>query len=88
MNKNTVIDLLKQVSQYPGVKTEELEQATGLLSDGIIDSIGLMSLIAGIEKSLGRCVPHDAITVKNFDSINAIMALCDTLSPSVAPLSN
>lgn len=79
MDKNTIINLIKEVSIFPGIQSSEVAQSTGLLSEGIIDSLGLMDLIAGIEKVLKRAVPHEVITVKNFDSVDAIFDLYTSL---------
>lgn len=45
-----------------------------LLLSGLIDSIGIMSLILFIETDLGVTVPPQDVTIDNFLSINAIDA--------------
>lgn len=53
-----------------------------LLVSGLIDSLGLMRLIAFIDQDLGVDVPYGDIVIENFESIARI----DTYLASVAPL--
>ncbi|MGB3209281.1 MAG: hypothetical protein WBB19_01105 [Desulforhopalus sp.] len=80
MEKKEIIQLVKESSVFPSIKAVEVAESKGLLTEGIIDSLGLMNVIAGLEKVLRRPLPHDLITVKNFDSINAITELYTILS--------
>ncbi len=54
-----------------GVKGS-LEDDTGLFSEGLIDSLSVMDLVAFVEEQLGCPIPPAEITLDNFDSINRI----------------
>lgn len=43
-----------------------------LLDAGVIDSLGMLALIAFIEKQYGIAVTEDEMMPENFDSLNAI----------------
>jgi acyl carrier protein len=52
---------------------------TQLLAEGIIDSIGIFSVMSEIEQELGCIMPPDEITADNFRSIDALSALVQRL---------
>ena len=43
-----------------------------LLADGMIDSLGMLRLVAFIEESFGFKVPPEHFTIENFRTIDAI----------------
>ena len=51
-----------------------------LLSEGVIDSMGVMQLVTFIEESFGVTVQDEDITPDNFRSINSLAGLIDTKS--------
>lgn len=51
-----------------------VEDDENLLLSGLIDSLGVMSLISHLEKTCGVVIPLDDVTVENFVSIDAISA--------------
>jgi D-alanine--poly(phosphoribitol) ligase subunit 2 len=53
---------------------------THLLAEGIIDSIGVFSVMSEIEQELGCVLPPDEITADNFRSIRALSALVQRLT--------
>ena len=48
-----------------------------LLQRGVLDSLGLMNLIAFIEEKTGVRIADDDVMLENFETINAIMATVD-----------
>jgi acyl carrier protein len=59
--------------------TEDLDTAFDLLSTDMIDSIGVMQLIAFVEKEFGLKVPPQDVTFENFVSVNAMAHYLMTL---------
>lgn len=51
---------------------ENVDNDDELLAEGMIDSIGIMRLVAFIEESIGVKVPPEDFTIDNFASINDI----------------
>lgn len=49
-----------------------LDPAEDLLEDSLIDSLGVMRLVAFIKSETGVTVPPEDMTIENFVSINAI----------------
>jgi len=45
-----------------------------LLASGLVDSLGVMSLILFIEREMGVDVPPEDVTIENFMSISTIEA--------------
>jgi acyl carrier protein len=62
-----------------GVKGE-LNDDTGLFSEGLIDSLSVMDLVGFVEEQLGCPIPPAEITLENFDSINRIAHFGEKLS--------
>ena len=52
----------------------ELDADEDLLEDGLVDSLGIMRLIAYIEGEFGYSVPPEDVTVDSFMSVSAIVA--------------
>jgi acyl carrier protein len=61
------------------VDSQALHDDTELFSSGLVDSLGVMEVVAVVERELGRSVPATAITLDNFDSIARILAFARTL---------
>jgi acyl carrier protein len=57
---------------------------TQLLAEGIIDSIGIFSVMSEIEQELGYVLPPDEITADNFRSIGALSALVQRLADAAS----
>lgn len=62
------------ISLESGLTVEEIRQAQGLMSTGILDSFALVALISMVETHLGHEVPPSDLTFENFDSVAAICA--------------
>lgn len=61
----------------PDVSPTELETDQDLLADGVIDSLGLLKLIAWIEDRFDIHVDDSALDPDNFRTIAAIDAFVD-----------
>jgi acyl carrier protein len=48
-----------------------------LMERGVLDSLGLMNLIAFIEEKTGVRIADDEVMLENFETINAIVATID-----------
>jgi len=57
----------------------KVSDATPLIEDGIVDSMGLMQIVAFIEERTGLRVSDDDVTPDNFETVAAIGALVDRL---------
>lgn len=53
---------------------EDIGGDESLIDKGYIDSIGIISLVTYIQKTLDVDVPDDEIIPENFDSLNSIYA--------------
>jgi len=58
----------------------ELVADDDLLEDGLVDSLGVMRLIAFIEDEFGFAVPPEDVTVESFMTVSAIVTY---LQPNV-----
>lgn len=73
--KDTIEDFIRK--RFLGGADEKLGYGDSLFEKGIIDSLGLLELIAFIEKTYGIEVKMSEIETKNFDSINKIARLIE-----------
>jgi acyl carrier protein len=74
---------------YKSVKESSVKGAgvafdddTEIISSGILDSLGIFSVIAEIESKLNIWLPPEDIVSENFNSINAMMAMLAKLAES------
>ena len=67
-------DVLLDSSQF------ELAANDDLLEDGLVDSLGIMKLLAYVESEFGFAVPAQDVTVETFMSVDAIVVY---LEPNV-----
>lgn len=49
-----------------------LDETTPLLRSGVVDSIGVIELVAFLERTFGRTIPEREITEENFGTLEAI----------------
>lgn len=70
-----LLEILEEVK--PGV---DFENTTGLVTDGILDSFAIISLVTEIGDELDVEIPVEEIVTENFDSAEAILALINRLS--------
>ncbi|MFI9642513.1 acyl carrier protein [Micromonospora sp. NPDC051925] len=77
------VDTIKQfvIEEFlPDVPADELDPTEDLLADGVIDSLGLLKLIAWLEDRFELAVDDVALDPDNFRSIAAIDAFVDRAS--------
>ena len=53
--------------------------ADGLIDDGVLDSLDIVSLVAEIDTEFGVTVPAEEIIPENFNSAEAIFAMITRL---------
>ena len=53
--------------------------ADGLIDDGILDSLDIVSLVASIDTEFGVPVPAEEIIPENFNSAEALWSLVERL---------
>ena len=53
----------------------DFNNAEGLIDDGVLDSLDIVSLVAQIDAELGITVPAEEIVPENFNSAQALMDL-------------
>lgn len=57
----------------------EFETEEGLISDGLLESFDLIQLIATLENEFGVEIGNMNITKENFDSLDRIVSLIESL---------
>ena len=55
-----------------GEQADELEFDTNLLVSGLVDSLGLVRLLAHLQEQLSITIPPQDVTIENFISINVM----------------
>jgi acyl carrier protein len=60
-------------------RPEPIDDATPLIDEGILDSMGLMQIVAFLEERAGVRVPDDEVTPDNFATIDSIDRMVDRL---------
>ena len=54
-------------------RVKNISPQDDLLSNGILDSLGILQLVAFIDESLGVQIPDEDVVFENFQSIEAII---------------
>lgn len=75
MNRDALIALIQELTPVPGLDADTIIACEELLTGGVIDSLGLMSVVEAIERAAGKSVPASDITIDNFNSLAAIERL-------------
>ena len=57
----------------------DFESETALVSDGILESFDLLTLIASLEDELGVEIGSREINAENFDSLDAMVRMAERL---------
>ena len=68
LTANDVIGFLTSTRKLP-----HLDEQTALFSDGTIDSVGMIELIAFLETETGIEISQADVTLENFDSVACIL---------------
>jgi len=77
------MDLRTQIRQYIvesflfGDDTPLESDATSLLDNGIIDSTGVMELVAFLEGDLGLTIADEELVPENLDSVDNLVAFVE-----------
>ena len=53
-------------------KNVTIDADTYLFDDGLVDSLGILTLIAFLELRIGRSIPDQEVVMENFRSVRAI----------------
>ena len=76
--------IVRLVSQIADLPREEIDVEDDLLTSGIIDSIGIVRLIADLEAELGVSVPAPDLVPENFRTIRVMTSYLDSLKSDPA----
>ena len=72
--KEKVLGILEELRPDIDFESEE-----GLISDGLLESFDLIQLIAVLENEFGIEIGNRYVTVENFDSLDKIISLVESL---------
>jgi acyl carrier protein len=66
-----------------------IEYDDDLLLNQVLDSLGVMRLVAHIEEVEGMMIPAEDVTIENFSSLRLIdaylLSRCNSAQPAVSP---
>lgn len=78
MDMKTVIMEFIQNELIKG-KSQNLSMEDDLLSSGILDSLGILQLVAFVSDKFNLQVPDEDVVYENFSSVSALAAYLGTL---------
>lgn len=81
MDHLTVIRTFVLSEFLPGVNPQELDNSDDLLATGVMDSLGVLKLIAWVEHRFGLTVDDDALDPDNFRSVAAVEEFLRSAAP-------
>ena len=81
MDHATVIRNFVLTEFLPGADPQELNDADDLLATGVMDSLGVLKLIAWVEHRFEVTVSDNALDPDNFRSVDAVSAFVAAAVP-------
>ena len=75
--RETVLNILNDIRPAGDFTTE-----TGLITEGILESFDLLTLIASLEDEIGMEIGNRDVNAENFDSLDAMVRLVERLTQS------
>lgn len=69
---DTIVVLKQFVTEELLSHSVEVSEDDNLLSDGMIDSLGIVRFVGFIEETFGLEIPPEDLIIENFRTINAI----------------
>lgn len=84
MDRTTVIRRFVLQEFLPGTPPEELEDDTDLLATGIMDSLGVLKLIAWVEHQFDVPITDTDLDPDNFRSVAAVATFIDAARQPVS----
>jgi acyl carrier protein len=79
------MDITSEIKQFVidefavGIAPEELRSDYDLMDNGILDSLGVLTILAWIEDLLGIEIDAEAIDATNFRTVESIGSLIESL---------
>jgi len=81
MSKSTpsLKDHLSQflLERFPQISPADLDQDKPMLTSGVLDSLGVLELVAFIEESYSIQLQDEDLVPENFDQLSALMAFVE-----------
>lgn len=84
MNVKAIIARFLNEEFAPDIKPEEFDENMNLVDFGIIDSLGVLKLVAWLESDFGIVVQPEELNVERFSSLGAIAGFIDNKLKRVA----
>lgn len=78
MNVKTTIANFLSEEFAPDIKAEEFDDSMNLVDFGIIDSLGVLKLVAWLESDFGIVVQPEELNVEQFSSLKVITEFVDS----------
>ena len=69
--------IVKIIEELSGIDEEEISKVSNLISDEIIDSLGMIELISFLEKEFNVIFSEDDLVLENFETLNKIIDLIE-----------
>lgn len=79
MRSNVIEDCVRQfvLNRFPLARQRLLDNDDSFLDNGIIDSLGILELVAFVEKEFGITVSDDELLPDNFESVRCLAAFVE-----------
>ena len=74
-------DVLHEFITSELLADQPIDTDDNLLADGVIDSIGVVRLVAFIDETFGYAVPFDHVTIENFGTLRRLGAYLEASVP-------
>lgn len=72
--------IVARLAEHAGMEPVEIDAEDNLLTSGLVDSVGMMRLIADLEEELGVSVPPPDLVPENFRTVQVMARYLDGLS--------
>ncbi len=72
--KETIIRIISEINPYV-----DILESTDLISEEVLDSIGIVLLIQQIEENFDVSIPQEDINLEDFQNISSIMDMLERI---------
>ena len=74
--RNRIKEIIKEI--VPNINTDAITDDTGLTSEGLIDSLGFLTLAAHVEAEFAIEMPFDRYAPEEFTLFGIFVSICES----------
>jgi len=74
--RNRIKEIIKEIVPY--INTDAITDDTGLISKGLLDSLGFLTLAVHVQQEFAIEIPFDRYTPEEFTIFGTFVSICES----------